>query len=251
MNALADEQLATFARDGYLVVPGVVSEELLIAAEREVDALLERDPPPPNEWNKHAYAPSPRDMWECVRALHESGALALAEQLVAPHWLENEVDHVQVALSYPNFRHWPGGPHLDMHGGHGEPGSFTVLVGIYLGDESESGRGNLHVWPGSHYDHARLFTERGVDVLQQTFGHATLLDPPMPLGASVPVLAKRGDVVLAHFLLGHNSSGNETNQMRRIIYFRLAADGHRARWRETFLDPLTEYPRLRDFDLGE
>ena len=193
----------------------------------------------------------PTEMPACVDALRCSGALALAEQLVAPLRLENAINHVQVVVNYPKFSHWPGGPHIDCHGGQGDPYSFTVLAGIYLCDESAPARGNLHVWPGSHRAHARLFHERGVDVLQQTSGHSTLLDPPLVLEPSKPVLAKRGDIVLAHFLTGHNSSGNETDQMRKIIYFRLSAEGHRDRWRETFLDPLTEYEPLRRFDLGE
>jgi hypothetical protein len=52
-------------------------------------------------------------------------------------------------------------------------------------------------------------------------------------------------------MLGHNSSGNGTDEMRRIIYFRLSCDGHRDRWQQTFLDPLTEFAPLRHFDLGE
>ncbi len=252
VNVLTDEQLITFARDGYVVIRSVVDEALLVAVDAEIDRLLERDPPLPNEWNRHGYAPPPTEMPSCVIALHESGALALAEQLVAPHRLENLVNHVNVVVNYPGHAHWPGAPHLDMHDGVTSPPSFTVLVGIYLGDESSDHRGNLYVWPGSHFDHARLFNERGVDVLQQTFGHGMALDPPMRLQAPnpVPVLAKRGDIVLAHFMLGHNASGNETEQMRRMLYFRLSAEGHRERWQQTFLDPLTEYSRLPDVDPG-
>lgn len=251
MNALTDAQLIAFARDGYVVVRGIVDESLLVAVDAEVDSLLERDPPPPNEWNRHGYAPPPTEMPACVQALHNSGALALGEQLVAPHRLENLVNHVNVVVNYPNHTHWPGAPHLDMHDGVTTPPSFTLLVGIYLGDESVDHRGNLYVWPGSHFDHAVLFNERGVEVLQQTFGHATALDPPMSLRTPepVPVLAKRGDIVLAHFMLGHNASGNETESMRRMLYFRLSAEGHRERWQQTFLEPLTEYPSLRDLDL--
>lgn len=244
---LAEDQLTTFAREGYLVVRDVVDESLLVAVDAEVDSLLERDPPPPNEWNRHGYAPPPEVMPASVRALHDSGALTLAEQLVVPHRLENLVNHVNVVVNYPGHPHCPGAPHLDMHDGVTQPPSFTVLVGIYLGDESADKRGNLYVWPGSHFDHAQLFNERGVDALQQTFGHGNALDPPMRLRAAspVPVLARRGDVVLAHFMLGHNASGNETERMRRMLYFRLSAAGHNERWRQTFLDPLTEYPRLR------
>ncbi len=55
----------------------------------------------------------------------------------------------------------------------------------------------------------------------------------------------RGDLLLAHFLLGHNKGGNTAPQVRRTIYFRLAVPGHRQRWEATFLDTWTEYPPVR------
>lgn len=117
-------------------------------------------------------------------------------------------------------------------------------MGVYLGDESESGRGNLWVWPGSHLGHQQLFRERGPDVLlgpESQGGHACLLDKPPEFGAGRPVLARRGDVILAHYLLAHNHSGNTWGPLRRIVYYRLAAAGHRERWRETHTDALLEF----------
>ncbi len=118
---------------------------------------------------------------------------------------------------------------------------------MYLTDETAPARGNLWVWPGSHRDHQRLFETRGTDVLLATHGHATLLEPPMQLtNPAQPVLAQRGDLLLAHYLLGHNIGGNESDTIRRILYYRLSCDGHRARWRDTFHDPVTEYAPVRD-----
>jgi hypothetical protein len=51
--------------------------------------------------------------------------------------------------------------------------------------------------------------------------------------------------VLAHHLLGQNKGGNLGPGVRRTVYFRLRADGHADRWRETFLDPLAEYAPVR------
>jgi hypothetical protein len=101
------------------------------------------------------------------------------------------------------------------------------------------------VWPGSHLDHERLFHERGSRVLQQTGGHATLLDPPVELQEPVEVHAGRGDLLLAHFLLGHNKGGNTARQTRRTIYYRLAVPGHADHWESTFLDAWAEYAPIR------
>ena len=56
----------------------------------------------------------------------------------------------------------------------------------------------------------------------------------------------RSDVLLSHYLLGHNPGPNTSTDVRRVLYYRLAADGHRDRWADTFLDPFTEYPSLRE-----
>ena len=73
-------------------------------------------------------------------------------------------------------------------------------------------------------------------------GHAIMLDPPAWFGPGEPLLARRGDLLLAHFLLGHNIGGNTSADTRRILYYRLAAEGHAERSADTFLDPFTEYP---------
>jgi hypothetical protein len=120
-----------------------------------------------------------------------------------------------------------------------------MLAAIYLCDESLPDSGNLWVWPGSHLIHQRTSAARGVDVLRDVSGHAALLDPPVAFGTGRPALACRGDLLLAHYLLGHNIGGNTSDLVRRILYFRLAAAGHRDRWADTFVDPMTEYQPLR------
>ena len=121
-----------------------------------------------------------------------------------------------------------------------------MLAAVFLSDESIVDRGNLWVWPGSHRGHQQLFRERGVEVLKPVSGQAILLDPPAWFGPGEPLLARRGDVLLAHYLLGHNTGGNTSPTTRRVLYYRLAAAGHPARWADTVLDPVTEFPSLRD-----
>ena len=165
---------------------------------------------------------------------------------MSPNTLDHAFDHIQVATTVPPWSHVPGGPHIDGHGlGQDAPASFTMLAGVLLTDQQAPGLGNLWVWPGSHLHHERLFHERGTRVLHQTGGHATLLEPPAALNAPVPITGGRGDLLLAHFLLGHNKGGNTAPHERRTIYYRLAVPGHEDRWEQTFLDVWTEYPRVR------
>jgi ectoine hydroxylase-related dioxygenase (phytanoyl-CoA dioxygenase family) len=245
---LSDDDISQFARDGYLVVPNVVPEPLLVAADLEIDRLVEEVAPTegdggpgPNLW----FSPRSR-LPRCDDVLRASPALEMAQELVAPLSLDHAFDHIQVATTVPPWPHTPGGPHIDGHApGQGPPASFTMLVGALLTDQRAARAGNLWVWPGSHHDHARLFQERGTSVLKQTGGHSTLLAPPAALNPPVEVTGQRGDVVLAHFLLGHNKGGNTGPGVRRTIYYRLAVPGHAERWESTFLDPWTEYEPVR------
>ena len=245
---LTDDDLRRFASDGHLIIRDVVSAALLALADAEIDALIENIPPDqgdlgpgPNMW-----FPAEARLSRCDDVLRRSTALVIADELVAPNHLDHRFDHIQVAITIPPFEHIPGGPHIDGHApGQDPPASFTILAGVLLTDQTTHQSGNLWVWPGSHLAHSRLFHERGSKVLHETGGHSALLNPPLQLGSPVEITGRRGDLLLAHFLLGHNKGGNLSSRVRRTIYYRLAVAGHPGRWESTFLDPWTEYPPVR------
>ncbi len=247
---LSDEQLRTFGHEGFVVVRGAVPEALLVELDAEVDDLIAARPAPAGKVGFHHYFEHPSALPISERVLREAAVLALAGELVAPLSIGLAFDHIQIATSIPGWDHQPGGGHIDGYGieGQTEPATFTLLSGVYLGDESSAGRGNLWVWPGSHLIHERLFRERGVDALMDEGslgGHACLLDGAPDFGQGQPVLAQRGDVLLAHYLLAHNQSGNTHDPLRRIVYYRLAATAHRERWSQTHTDALIEYAPVR------
>jgi ectoine hydroxylase-related dioxygenase (phytanoyl-CoA dioxygenase family) len=246
---LSESHLVEFANAGYLVVRSVVSEPLLAAADTEIDELLARDPPPPDTRGKHFWFLPPSQLPAAHAALVHSGALQIAEELVAPDSLALILDHIQIALNIPPYDHRPGGPHIDGHVRQQpddvKPYSFTLLAGIFLSDETAIDRGSVWVWPGSHLVHQQLFHDRGTDVLMQTGGHITMLCDPPPLGAPVPVFGRRGDLLLSHFLLGHNTGGNLGSTTRRMLYYRLGCPAHASRWETTFLDAFAEYAPVR------
>lgn len=244
----ADDGLHRFAECGFVVVTGVVSESLLKAADDEIDALLAVTPPHEGDGGpgQNAWFMPRNRLPHSEAALRASPALAIAGELVEPNQLDFAFDHIQVATTVSPWHHVPDGPHIDGHGpGQDPPASFTMLAAILLTDQTDPSSGNLWVWPGSHLVHQNLFRDRGTRVLQRTGGHAAALDPPVPVGEPVPVQGRRGDLVLAHFLLGHNKGGNSALHQRRTLYYRLAVEGHGYRWERTFLDAWTEFPPVR------
>jgi len=248
MAQLTDEQVRTFARDGYIVLRNVVPEPLLAAADNEIDHATTDE-----GWSRpgnRAWFPVRRQVPRCDALLRDSPAFALAEQLVSPNVLDYANNHIQVAITVPPWPYVTGGYHLDGYDGdpgppRSPPRSFTMVAAVLLTDQRGVAAGNLWVWPGSHLSHQELFRDQGTWVFHRAGGRSSLLDPPLTLSSPVPVTGNRGDVLLAHYLLGHAKGGNTAEHVRRTVYFRLAVPGHAERWERTFLDAWTEYPPIQ------
>jgi len=206
---------------------------VLASANHRIDQIVAADPPAPETRGNHFYFLETENETALAAPLAESPAFGLAEQLtgagrLAAPW------QVQVALNIPPFSHRPGGPHIDA--AHAEPidspirGTFTLLAGVLMTDQLGEDSGNLWVWPGTHLAHAAYFREHG----PQKF----CAYPPIDLPEPEQVKGRAGDLLLAHYLLGHNIGGNFRSDLtRRALYFRLSVHGHEAH-REQFLqDP--------------
>jgi ectoine hydroxylase-related dioxygenase (phytanoyl-CoA dioxygenase family) len=231
-------QTRAFAAQGYVVVPDVVPEPLIEAARRAIEGRVGREPPPAGHRGPHSYflmAPLPDGLRE---VLIGSAAIRAAEALIAPGRFEAP-DHAQISLNVPPFSHRPGGPHVDgvaPPDADGRPGTFTLLAGIFLTDQTAEEMGNLWVWPGSHRAAAAYLREHGPEALIASAPY-----PPVELAEPRQVTGRAGDLLLAHYLLGHNMGGNVSGVTREVVYFRLRREGHRERWRECVQDPLIEF----------
>jgi phytanoyl-CoA dioxygenase PhyH len=243
VGLLTDEQLAGFADAGSLVVPAVVRDDAVDGLNAEVDRLVAASPPPAGHVGQHFYWLRPPDAPALFSVFHETPIASLARALVEPGELEIAFDQAQVALNIPPFSHRPGRPHLDGYvEGQREPGTFTMLVAVLLTDQDVENAGNLWVWPGTHRTHAAFFREHGPGALVDTKGH-----PDIALPEPVQIVGRRGDVLFAHSLLGHNIGGNYEGdgEVRRALYWRVRRLGHEARWRECLQDELLEYDAVR------
>ena len=242
---LNNEHLCALGTQGYVVVPNVVSDELIGAALTEIDGLVTANPPPPEHRGYHFYwcdnvgAPNP-----LLACLMDSPALSLVESAIAPKKIETP-HQIQVSLNIPPWKHRPGGPHLDgltPPEADGRPGTFTLLAGVFLSDQTAEKMGNLWVWPGTHLSNSSYLRKQGGDALL-TLGQNPY--PPTELPVPKQIVGRSGDLLLAHYLLGHNMGGNLASEVRKVVYFRLRTKDHRKNWRACVEDALLEFAPVR------
>lgn len=236
------QQKQAFAADGYAVVPQVVGQPLIDKARREIESRRSQQPPPADHKGPYFYVLADALPDALAGLLTGSSALAIAESLIEPGKFDPP-DHIQVSLNIPPYDHRPGGPHIDgltPPEASGRPGTFTMLAGIFLTDQTAEQMGNLWVWPGSHRAAAAYLREQGA-------GRLTLSVPYPPVALTEPrqVVGRAGDLLLAHYLLGHNIGGNTSATTREAVYFRLRREGHRERWQDCVEDPLLEFEPVR------
>jgi hypothetical protein len=242
MLELSESELREFGIRGYVILRDVISPETLAAASTAIDRLIDEQPPPGGHVGHHFYWPSSLDAGPLTGLFYETPLRSLAQSLIYPGEIEIAFNQVQVALNIPPFSHRPGAHHLDGYlEGQQDPATFTMLAGVLMTEQKVENAGNLWVWPGTHRTHAAFFRERGPEALVELKGY-----PEIEMPEPSQVLGGPGDVILAHYMLGHNIGGNyESEKVRRAVYFRLRRVGHEHRWRECLCDELLEFDRVR------
>jgi hypothetical protein len=245
-GALTLEQKNEIIENGYTMLPGLVSPELVGAALLAINTSLGEgsDPAQLDTLRSQSWCPEVTGQPAILDLLTASPAWALAESAIGVGKLE-PVDRGQIALRFPIA----GDPvevhaHLDgMYTPHngvtkGKLSNFTALVGVYLSDVPTENAGNFTVWPGSHQLYADYFQKEGADALFRGM-------PPVDIGAPLQTTPRAGDVVLSHYQIGHGIAPNVSPHIRYAIYFRLRRVGHSAIMAEVMSDLWREWDGLR------
>jgi hypothetical protein len=229
-----------------VVVPGAIDDRQLSSGQATAGTMLAAQPPPAGQAGPYFLWPrfADGDSSGLLAFYRESGIAQLADALLRPGLAIEEPDFAQLATTTPPWPHRPGGPHVDgitPPDPDGWPGTFTLLAGAWLSDQSSPNQGNLWVWPGTHLRFGRYLAEHGADALARLHPEPYA---PVDLGEPVQVTGPAGSVVFAHYLLGHNIGGHDGPAgapARQVAYYRLRASGHRARWRDAVISPLLEF----------
>ncbi|WP_405361766.1 phytanoyl-CoA dioxygenase family protein [Kitasatospora sp. NBC_00085] len=233
---------AAFQRDGYCVVPDVLSAGHVRRWRSLIAGHLVDQPPAPGLTGPYFLWPA-LTHHAALRALYEeSGINSAVRPFLRPDLALPDPEVAQLAITLPPHPRHPGAPHIDgltPTEDDGRPGTFTVLAGLLLTDQRQHDRGNLWVWPGTHLSTAAWLRRHGADALRDAAPY-----PPVNLPAPLQVTGAAGSLVLVHYLLAHNIGGHfgtADDERRETVYFRLRASGHRGRWREAVTDPLLEF----------
>lgn len=240
-RVLSNTQIDEFAERGYIVVPQVVPGDILDKAAQRIEGVAATDPPAEDKRGAHFYFLDTKDEPALIAPLTDSPAFGIAEELAGRGTLEVP-GQVQIALNIPPYPHRPGLPHIDAS--NAEPaegpvrGTFTMLAGILMTDQLTENSGNLWVWPGTHLTHAAYFRRHGPQMF--------CAYPPIELPAPEQVTGHAGDLLLAHYLLGHNIGGNlGSEQARRALYFRISNIDHGSHRDQFLQDAWFDYEPMR------
>ena len=216
---LSSEQIRQYRRDGYLLVSGLIPDELVRGAYAGMWESLGADPGAPGTWA--ILGPQPhllRD--ERFIRTYTDAMLAAAAQLLSgdvstmtrpTHGLTiNRVPvstpwrvyqaHVDRSLPEMRQRTFPRRPRI---------GALTFLT-----DVRRHGGGTI-VWPGSH-NVLEACARKDSGKYKLVASLNADLDQ-IPLGAAVELTPSRGDVLFHHNLCVHASSDNVSDRPRLAI----------------------------------
>jgi hypothetical protein len=255
VTELSDAQRAGFARDGYVVIPGIADRAHIDTALQLLNSWLFGgfDSTQRITYYAQTFAPELAADPRILGLLTETGALALAAQLVGRPIVMP--DRAQIALRFPVPPGRPpfvAGAHVDgvpteFNGvpSDGHIHGFTVLAGILLSDLSGPDQGNVTVWPRTHLAMADWFAEHGTEVTDPgAFDRAT---EEVAAATSEPVAltGRAGDLLLAHHLLAHANGAHTGPNVRYEVFYRLSTDVRDDLGDAVLTDPWAEWAAFR------
>jgi len=213
------EQLRT---EGYTIFPGLIPPPLVsdalsaIALDLRTNYKTERQ----TEYDNRSYCPDLRGTPAIMDLLVKSEVYKILDEALGIDQIAWDGGQIAIRKAHNHHSPKPPEPHIDgfSSGLNGlKPGrvyNHTLLVGVFLTPVRRDFVGNFTVWPQSHYLYERYFRERGPQALTEP-------TPKPPIGDPVQLKCEVGDVVLAHYQVGHTAAVNTSDIDRVAVYFRV------------------------------
>jgi len=208
--------------NGYAHFTRMTPESLMTPARKaiEFDLSSNYDPKRQGEYDNRSYCPDLREAPPIMNLLTESPILNVLDETFGLDQIDWDKGQIAIRRAHNHSEPIPPTPHIDgfSTGLNGlEAGriyNHTVTVGVFLTPTTKEFAGNFTVWPGSHYLYERYFRERGPDAMSEPI-------PTPEIGPPVQLKCEVGDVVLAHYQLGHSAAVNTSDSDRIAIFFRI------------------------------
>ena len=207
---------------GFAHFPGLTPEPLIRAALEaiEMDLNSNYDTERQVEYDNRSYCPDLKGTPPIMNLLLQSPVHDLLDEIFEADKLGWDGGQIAIRRAHNFPEPVPPTPHLDGFASgvngldEGKIYNHTVLVGVFLTPVRSEFAGNFTVWPGSHNVYEKYFRERGPRAMSEP--------PPAPeIGEPVQLMCGVGDVVLAHYQLGHSAAVNTADLDRIAIYFRV------------------------------
>jgi hypothetical protein len=248
---LTNEEKATFYRDGYVTLRGIVPRDMVDAARHAINHSLGEQ-----GMDKHdlpvlrttSYCKDIYGSKTITGLVDNSPVLPLVESLLG----RGNVATVRVGRIALNFPRAPGSGQIEPSGhieglGWGSNGlekgtyirDFAVFAVILLSDLPGAFAGNFTVWPGSHESIAQYLLENGHERLSDGTPRVALPRGP------VQITGAPGDTVLAHYLLLHCAAPNHAPDIRYAAIFKLRHRACDPMDRSAYTDIWREFPGLQ------
>ena len=211
---------------GYAHFPGITPKPLVTSALKaiELDLSSNYEPERQLEYDNQSYCPDLRRTPSIMNLLLESPVHNVLDELFGIDKIDCDSGQIAIRRAHNVPKPTPPTPHIDGFSSglngleEGKIYNHTVTVGVFLTPTTNEFAGNFTVWPGSHYIYERYFRERGPRAMSEP--------PPNPeIGQPVQLMCGVGDVVLAHYQLGHTAAVNTSDFDRIAVFFRICLRG--------------------------
>ncbi|WP_072329236.1 MULTISPECIES: phytanoyl-CoA dioxygenase family protein [unclassified Paenibacillus] len=199
--------MTQFHKDGYLILPGVLTPEKVARLNAAIDDILGEEP----DSLAHNIYNSVERHPEIASLIDEPTILPLIVNLLGYN-IQLHISHLTIRKPNPDkvktetnsFINWhQDGPHPQFPSIGGVTSTYYIKACYILSDMSEPNRGNTKVIPGSHN---RPFKPEHTDVEGM-------------LENEVQVCGKPGDVFVFPQNLWHSGAPNHSSFTRRQLFF--------------------------------